>query len=98
MAAMTFLVPQSARPVIRRLKVDAGQAMACIYHHGPLQDIAVFSTGGSEVEVAGFRMRGEFFWLRMEGRVLERSLSIRGRVLERKELQEDAVCAPFAAS
>jgi hypothetical protein len=84
--------------VIRRLKVDAGQAIACIYHHGPFQDVAVFSTGSTEVEVAGFRMQGEFFWLRMEGRVLKRSLSIRGRLLDRKALQEEAVCAPFAAS
>jgi hypothetical protein len=98
LAAMTFLVPHSACPVIRRLKVDAGQAIACIYHHGPFQDVAVFSTGSSEVEVAGFRMRGEFFWLRMEGRVLKRSLAIRGRLLDRKVLQEEAVCAPFAAS
>jgi len=97
-AAMTFLVPNSACPVIRRLNVEAGSAIACIYHHGPFQDVAVFSTGNSEVEVAGFRMQGEFFWLRMEGGVLKRCLAIRGRLLHRKAFQEEAICAPFAAS
>jgi hypothetical protein len=99
LAALTFLVPHSSSPVIQRLNVDAGSAIACVFHHGPFQDVAVFPTGASEVEVAGFRMQGQFFWLRMEGRVLKRSLAIRGRLLHGKTLQEeDAVCAPFAAS
>jgi hypothetical protein len=97
-SAMTFLVPHSSRPKIQRLNVDAGSAIACIYDHGPFRDVAVFSTGTSEVEVAGFRMQGEFFWLRMEGNVLQQSLAIRGRLLDGKTLEEDALCAPFAAS
>ena len=97
-AAMTFLVPHSARPAIQRLNADAGSAIACTYDHGPFRDIAVFSTGSSEVEVAGFRMQGEFFWLRMEGNVLQQSLAIRGRLLNGKTFEEDALCAPSAAS
>jgi hypothetical protein len=83
-SAMTFLVPHSAAPIIRRLNVDSGSAIACIYHHGAFQDVAVFPASASEVEVAGFRMQGEFFWLRMEGRVLTRCLAIRGRLLHGK--------------
>jgi Heparinase II/III-like protein/Heparinase II/III N-terminus len=97
-SAMTFLMPCSASPSIRRLSVDGGSAIACIYHHGPFKDVVVFPSLASVVDVAGFRMQGEFFWLRMEGRVLRRSLAIRGRLLHEKTLQEDAVCAPFAAS
>ena len=103
-SAMTFLVPRSTliptsgRPEIRHLNVDAGSAIACIYDHGPFRDIGVFSTGPSEVKVAGFRMQGEFFWMRMEGNVLQQSLAIRGRMLDGKTFEEDALCAPFAAS
>jgi hypothetical protein len=98
LAAMTFLVPCSTPPVIHRLEVNAGSAIACICHHGPFKDLVVFSTGASEVEVAGVRMQGEFFWLRMEGHVLLRSLAIRGRLEPGKAFREDSVCAPLAAS
>ena len=98
LAAMTLLVPHAASPVIHRLDVNAGSAIACAYRHGPFEDVVVFSTGTSEVEVAGFRMQGEFFWLRLEGHVLLKSLAIRGRLLTGETFQEDAVCVPFAAS
>ena len=87
-----------ACPVIQRLTVDAGNAIACAYDHGPFKDVAVFSIGTSEVEVAGFRMQGEFFWLRMAGRVLKKALAITRTLAGRKALQEEALCAPFAAS
>lgn len=95
--AMTFLLPTSAAPAIQRLDVDAG-TIACAYDHGPFRDIAVFSTGNSEVRVADYRMQGEFFWLRMEGNMVRRSLAIRGRLQRDRAFLEDAVCAPFAAS
>jgi Heparinase II/III-like protein/Heparinase II/III N-terminus len=98
LAAVTFLVPQSGYPVIRRLDVDAGSAIACTYHHGPHQDVAVFPTTRSEVEVAGFRMQGQFFWWRMEGSVLKKILTIRGRLLRGKTIPEEKACAPFVAS
>jgi hypothetical protein len=91
-------VPHSAHPKIQRLNVEAGSAIACIYDHGRFKDVAVFSTGPSEVAVAGIRMQGEFFWLRLEGNVLQQSLAIRGRLPGGKTFREDALCAPFVAS
>lgn len=96
LAAMTFLAPTSTAPVIERLNIDAGSGVACAYHSGPFKDVVVFSTGASEVQVAGFRMQGEFFWLRTEGRVLRKAVAIRGRLQWGTQVSED-VCAPFAA-
>jgi hypothetical protein len=97
-AAMTFLAPTSSVPVVERLDVDAGSAIACAYYSGPFKDVVVFSTGTSEVQAAGFRMQGEFFWLRTEGRVLRKAVVIRGHVQCGTQVWEDALCAPFAAS
>jgi hypothetical protein len=97
LAAMTFLAPQFAAPLVERLKVDAGSAIACAYNYGAFKDVVVFSTGTSEVQVAGIRMQGEFFWMRTEGQVIRKVVAIRGRLHETNFL-EDAVCAPFAAS
>ena len=98
LAAITFLMPLSTPPVVERLNVDAGSAIACAYSHGVFKDVVVFSTGTSEVQAAGVRMQGEFFWLRMEGHHIRKALAIRGRVLCGVNALEDAVCAPFAAS
>ena len=98
LAAMTFLVPRSAAAGVERLTVDAGNAIACAYRHGLFTDIAVFSTGTSEVQVAGLRMQGEFFWLRMEGQVIRRSLAIRVQLQPVSAFLLEAVCAPFTAS
>jgi len=96
---MTFLVPEfSGTSGIERLTVEAGSAIACAYRHGPFTDVAVICMGASQVQVAGFRMQGEFFWLRMEGQKIRRSLSIRGRMQSTKHFLEEDVCAPFAAS
>ena len=97
-AAMTFMVPQAVSPVIEHLRLDDDSAIACIYHHGSFSDICVFSTGAADVRVAGYCMRGEFFWLRMEGHVLLRSLAIRGRLRREGRFLEEAICVPFAAS
>jgi len=97
LAAMTFLVPQSVAPAIHRLHVDEGSAIACAYDHGTFKDVAVFSTGASEVRVAGLRMQGEFFWMRMEGDVIRKAVTIRGRLHSGTNVGEDAICAPFAA-
>jgi Heparinase II/III-like protein/Heparinase II/III N-terminus len=97
-AAITFISPTFTLPVVERLHVDTGSAIACAYHSGPFKDLVVFNTGSSEVQVAGFRMQGEFFWLRMEGSVLRKAVAIRGRVDCGTEVWEDALCAPFAAS
>ena len=97
LAATTFLAPQFAAPRVERLKVDAGSAIACAYNYGAFRDVVVFSTGTSEVQVAGIRMQGEFFWMRTEGQVIRKVVAIRGR-LRGTNFLEDAVCAPFAAS
>lgn len=98
LAAITFLVPRCDFPVVERLNVESGNAIACTYHHGAFRDIAVFCTGASEAQVADFRMQGEFFWLRMEGHVVRKALAIRGRLQRGKNFMEEAVCVPFAAS
>jgi hypothetical protein len=95
-AAITFLVPHSTSPVIERLTVDAGSAIACAYHHDAFKDIAVFSTGTSEIQVSGLRMQGEFFWIRMKESVVLKTIAIRGRL--QQPVLEDAICAQFAAS
>ncbi len=98
LAAMSILVPGSEEPAVERLNVEAGSAIACAYRHRTFTDLIVFSTGTSEVQVAGFRMQGEFFWLRTEGHVVRKAVAIRGRIKRGKDLVEEAVCAPFAAS
>jgi hypothetical protein len=92
-AAMTFfaLSPNSLAktpdgsciPVIRRLKVEGGSGIACFYEHDGFEDIAVLSTSDSEIAVAGFSLRGEFCWLRLESGVLKQVLAVRARGLER---------------
>lgn len=80
-AAMTFLARAqedgSREPVIRRLQVESGSGLACSYDHDGFEDIAVISTGDSEIAVADFQMRGEFFWLRLESGVLKQVLAVR---------------------
>jgi hypothetical protein len=81
-AAMTFVLPHGpCLPVVRRLKVESGSGIACSYEHDGFEDIAAFSTGDSEMSVADFRLRGEFFWLRLKSGVLQHVLAVRARAL-----------------
>jgi len=83
-AAMTFLAPdQSRRPTVQQLTMEGGDGIACSYEHDGLQDIVVLSIAGPEMEVGDFRMRGEFFWLRLRGGVLKQVLAVRARSLNR---------------
>jgi hypothetical protein len=93
-AAMTFLVQppdglaqeqefEAWAPCIRRLNLESGSGIGCSYLHDGFEDIAVLSTGDSEMTVAGFRMRGEFFWLRLESGVLKQVVAIRASGLDR---------------
>ena len=93
-AAMTFLALSpnslakapdgSCKPVIRRLKVESGSGIACAYEHDGFEDIAILSTGDSEIAVADFRLCGEFCWMRLESGVLKQVLAVRARGLERR--------------
>jgi hypothetical protein len=86
-AAMTFIMmqaPNSPRdPVVRRLTVESGKGIACAYEHHGFEDIAVLSTGDSEMTVADFRMRGEFFWMRLAGGEIKQVLAIQAISLDR---------------
>jgi hypothetical protein len=97
-AAMTFLSIAAKAPLLRRLQFE--DAIACSYEHDGCEDLAVFSTGESEIRVADFRMQGEFFWLRMKGGVLQQTVAIRARTLHHRgqDVLEDALCVPSAAS
>jgi hypothetical protein len=81
--AMTFLVPGTTSvPAVRQLTVESGSGIACSYKHDGFEDIAVVSAGDSEMAVADFRMRGEFFWLRLEGGALKQVLAVRACSLD----------------
>lgn len=98
-ASITLLAPTMYAPVVRRLEVESGAAIACSYEHQGLTDIAVLSSGESDVQVAGFVMRGEFFWLRMERGLLRQTFAIRGGLLTAvPNRRENALCAASAAS
>jgi hypothetical protein len=98
-ASITLVAPVMKAPVVARLKVDSGAAIACSYEHQGFTDIAVLSSGESDVHVAGFEMRGEFFWLRMERGLLRQTFAIRGGRLRAGPARlEGALCAASAAS
>ena len=78
-----FFSDSATSSEIRRLTLESGSGIACSYEHHGLEDIAVFSTSDSEMALAGFRMRGEFFWLRLEGGVLKQVLAVRACSLDR---------------
>jgi hypothetical protein len=92
-AAMTFFVLSpdsmaqapdgSCAPAIRRLKVESGEGIACSYEHDGFEDIAILSTGDSEIAVADIRMRGEFCWMRLENGVMKQVMAVRARGLDR---------------
>ena len=83
-SAMTFLLPnEPCGAGVRQLTVESGRGIACSYKHDGFEDIAVLSTADSEIAVEDFRMRGELFWLRLEGGVLKRVLAVRARSLDR---------------
>jgi hypothetical protein len=97
--AATFLAPGIHRPTVRRLRVESGEAIACAFTLDGVEDIVVLPCGRSEVSVAGFRMAGEFFWIRMVERKIENTAAIRSRRFQYgdRNLLEDALCAPSAA-
>ena len=83
-AAMTFLLPgEQCGAAVRQLTLESGSGIACAYEHDGFEDVVVLSTADSELSVAGFHMRGEYFWLRLEGGDLKQVLAVRARSLDR---------------
>jgi hypothetical protein len=83
-AAITLLAPfqtafqnGSVHPAVRRIEVEDGRGIACAYRHHGFEDIVIFSIGNGEIRAAGFRMQGEFFWLRTEDGILKQIVAIR---------------------
>ncbi len=97
--AITLLMPSGRRPVVRRLEIENGAAIACTCTVDGIEDLIVLPCGASEVSVAGFRMAGEFFWTRMVGRNIQNAVAIRSQRFQYRDsnLLEDALCAPSAA-
>ena len=81
-AAMTFLTTE-CHAAVRQLTVQSGSGIACSYEHHGFEDIVALSTGDSEMAVADFHLRGEFFWLRLEGGVLKQVMAVRACGLDR---------------
>jgi hypothetical protein len=83
---MTILAPSpdgSPGPTIRRLKVESGSGIACAYEHDGVEDIAILSTGDSEIVVEDIRLRGEFCWMRLESGAVRQVMAVRARGLDR---------------
>ena len=97
--AATFLMPSDDRPELRRVVVASGEAVACARTSGAVEDLIVLPCGRSEVSVAGFRMAGEFFWIRRVDRKIQSAVAIGSRRFQfgERNLLEDALCAPSAA-
>ena len=86
-AAMAFVVVAPGRscgPVVRQLTLEHGSGIACSYQHDGFDDIAVLSTGDSEIGMDDFRMSGEFFWLRLQSGLLKQVLAARALALNHR--------------
>jgi hypothetical protein len=100
---------------VKRQPVEAGDergnAVACSYQDGGFRDIVVSSDGHSEIGVAGFRMKGEFFWIRTDHGAVRQALAVRASLLNCHgrnllggpssiscTILEDASCAASVAS
>lgn len=97
-AVITLIVPGTDRPQVEQLDVGGG-GIACSVKRGRLRDIIIFCADATEIRLAGFRVRGEFFWLRLDNGVLKKSVAIRASELTRdaKRPEEDTICAQSAA-
>ena len=73
---MSFLIPRgrSARP--RCFDMGDRSAIAAAIRDGNYDDIAVMSTGRSELQIIDCSMQGEFFWLRTENGALKQVFAV----------------------
>jgi Heparinase II/III-like protein/Heparinase II/III N-terminus len=76
---LAFLVP-GARPArSRRFDLGDRSAVAAAIRDGEHDDIAVVSSGRSELHLIDCAMKGEFFWLRTENGVLKQLFAVNAR-------------------
>jgi Heparinase II/III-like protein/Heparinase II/III N-terminus len=98
-AAMTFL-GDSGEPVVRQLPLESGAGIACACEHHGVEDIIVVSTGNSEIAVAGFRLSGEFFCMRLENGALKQVLAAQAVSMDRegRTIFRRSEAGPFAGA
>ena len=80
-SAMTFLAPLQTGATLQKLPSPGGNVLACRYKHDAFEDLAVFCGDDLAFEIEGFRMRGEFFWLRRDLGGLRQVVAVRARSL-----------------
>jgi hypothetical protein len=89
-AMITVIVPASNPPglrgacTVRSLELAGGTAVGCTIVRGRRTDLFVVSPEASEVTAAGFRMAGEFFWIRTDDNSIGQFLAFEARHLSVK--------------
>jgi len=69
---------------MRSLEVAGGTAVGCSIARGRRTDLFVVSPEASEVTAAGFRMAGEFFWIRTVDNSMKQFLALEAKHLSAK--------------
>jgi len=69
---------------VQRLDLAEGAGAGCTITRGARTDLFVISPDGSEVTAAGFRMVGEFFWIRTVGNSMKHFLALEAKHLSAK--------------
>jgi hypothetical protein len=73
---MAFLMPGNLPTRSRRFDLEDRSAIASAIRDGNYDDIAVMSTGHSELQLIDCSMKGEFFWLRTENGALKQLFAV----------------------
>lgn len=87
---ITTIVPMANRSglqgavTVRRLEFAGGTAVGCTITRGRRTDLFVVNPEASEVTAAGFRMAGEFFWIRTIDNSIKQLLAFEAKHLSAK--------------
>jgi heparinase II/III-like protein len=73
---MSFLIPGPRSSRSRRFDMGDRTAIAGAIRDGNYDDIAVMSTGRSELQIIDCSMKGEFFWMRTENGALKQLFAV----------------------
>ena len=73
---MSFLIPGGQSFRSRRFDMGDRSAIAGAIRDGNYDDVAVMSTGRSELQIIDCSMQGEFFWLRTQNGVLKQLFAV----------------------